>query len=74
MNDKYIIQGSRAQLKAKMEKEYGKMASKEAVNQNIKNDDMTNANDLASILRAVYLKNKKKAKHTIRSWRGKKAA
>ena len=74
MNDKYIIQGSRAQLKAKMEKDYGKMARKEAVNQNVKRNDRVNANDLAAILRAVYLKNKKKAGRAIRSWRGKKAA
>ncbi|MDA0782634.1 MAG: hypothetical protein PQ612_08910 [Rickettsiales bacterium] len=71
MNDKYIIQGSRAQLKANMEKEYGKMASKQAVNQNIKNDDRVNAIDLAAILRAVYLKNKKKFGRAIKSRRGK---
>ena len=74
MNDEYVIQGSRAQLKNSMEKEYGKIANKEAANQNEKSVPMVNANDLAAILRTVYQKNKKKAQKTIKNWKIKKVA
>lgn len=74
MEDKHKIQGSRAQLKKSMEEEYGKLSTSEPANENVKSNDRVNANELAAILKAVYNKNKKKAKIAIRNLRNNKAA
>jgi len=74
MDDKHKIQGSRAQLKKSMEEEYGKIIDKKPANENVNKAEKVNANELAAILKAVYNKNKKKARLVIRSWKNKKAA